>query len=215
MNTWACCYINLFKHSYSLLFKLYNLNITITLLFLFTFCIITMQNNIIDEKYCIIHYALFINQLCHIYSTWRFKTGNTVFFYTTHHLRFPTTQSDNQYGLHVAYGLQAPIAYSERVCQDFCKDSHSLTAQNIPHKRVNESWNQRNAITAGEKQINTSCAARVLKAAEQGDLWPGWWIRAASNRWPVQSTVHLLAIEKWALLPLHRAVSEFRSTLGL
>lgn len=98
-------------------------------------------------------------------------------------------------------GYKLPIAYSETVCQDFCKDAHSLTTENIVHNRVNENWNQWNAITAREKQINTSCVARVFKSVEQEDLWHRWWIRAASNRWPVESTVHLLAIEKWAQLP--------------
>ncbi len=78
----------------------------------------------------------------------------------------------------------------------------TLTTLNNMHNRVNENWNQWNAITAREKQINTSHPVwHVCKAFEQGDLWHGGWIRAASNRWPVESTVHLLAIEKWAQLP--------------
>lgn len=140
--------------------------------------------------------------LKHVKDTFRVLELEIQISFTLHiNLGFPQHKATTSVDYTRPTGYKLPIAYSERVCQDFCKDTHSLTTENIVHNHVNENWNQWNAITAREKQINTSCVARVLKAVEQRDLWHGWWIRAASNQWPVESTVHLLAIEKWAPAP--------------
>lgn len=58
--------------------------------------------------YTVHHVDYYFYKGCFVKTCLSSGKENTDFFHTTHQLRLPTTQSDNQCGLHTAYGLQAP-----------------------------------------------------------------------------------------------------------